>query len=90
MVTINLFLVLCLLLFNSMGLPSKKRTPRSKRDRNSHAALKTVSAAKCESCGTPTLPHRACRACGSYKGRKVVNVEKRVARRMKRVKKASA
>ncbi len=72
-----------------MGLPSKKRTPRSKRDRRSHDALKTVRSVKCESCGTATLPHRACRACGMYKGRKVVNQEKRVTRRIKRVKKLS-
>lgn len=72
-----------------MGLPSKKRTPRSKRDRNSHAALKTVRASKCESCGTLTTPHVACRACGMYKGRKVANTEKRIERRVKRVKKLS-
>lgn len=72
-----------------MGLPSKKRTPRSKRDRNSHAALKTVQAKKCEACGTLTVPHQACRACGNYKGRKVVNTEKRVARSMKRAKRTS-
>lgn len=84
-----MFLVLCLLLIVCMGLPSKKRTPRSKRERNAHAALKTVQAKKCEACGTLTLPHQACRACGSYKGRKVVNTEKRVERRMKRLKKVS-
>lgn len=72
-----------------MGLPSKKRTPRSKRDRNSHAALKSVNTIKCEACGTQTLPHRACMACGSYKGRKAVNTEKRVERRTKRVKRLS-
>lgn len=77
------------LIIPCMGLPSKKRTPRSKRDRNSHAALKPIATAKCKECGAQTLPHRACKACGSYKGRKAVNTEKRVERRIKRVKRIS-
>lgn len=77
------------LIFYCMGLPSKKRTPRSKRDRRSHFALEGVNTIKCEACGAQTLPHRACIACGSYKGRKAANMEKRVERRLKRVKKVS-
>lgn len=63
-----------------MGLPSKKRTPRSKRDRASHFALKTIGTTKCDFCGAHILPHRACAKCGTYRGRKAVNVEKRALR----------
>lgn len=69
-----------------MGLPSKKRTPRSKRERNANISLKKVATAKCEKCKSPTLSHRACPSCGEYRGKKVVNVEKRADRRLKKLK----
>lgn len=72
-----------------MGLPSKKRTPRSKRERNAHSALKTVSTSNCEKCASPKLSHRACPGCGEYRGKKVVNVEKRADRRIKKMKSLS-
>ncbi len=28
-----------------------------------------------KACGQPMLPHRACPACGQYKGKQVINVE---------------
>ncbi|MBT4120956.1 MAG: 50S ribosomal protein L32 [Candidatus Magasanikbacteria bacterium] len=63
-----------------MGLPSQKRTNTSKRQRASHFALKKTTTTKCEKCSAKTLPHRACTKCGTYKGRKVVDVTKRVLR----------
>jgi len=63
-----------------MGVPSKRRTNRSKRDRASHFALKSTTVTKCPECSTYTLPHHACRKCGTYRGRKAVNVEKRALR----------
>jgi large subunit ribosomal protein L32 len=63
-----------------MGLPSKRRTNRSKRDRASHFALTAVTVSKCSECGAITLPHRACKKCGTYRGRKAINVEKRKSR----------
>lgn len=63
-----------------MGLPSKKRTPRSKHDRASHFALKPKATAKCAKCGANTKPHTACAKCGDYKGKQVINVDKRTAR----------
>jgi len=69
-----------------MGLPSKQRTSRSKRERASHFALKATTLGKCEKCGTSMLPHRACPKCGYYRGRQVLNVEKRAARLARRKK----
>jgi len=63
-----------------MGLPSQKRTNTSKRQRASHFALKTTTTTKCEKCGAQIMPHKACPKCGTYKGRKVVDVNKRVLR----------
>jgi len=63
-----------------MGLPAKKRTPRSRDERRSHHALKKITTKTCEKCSAPVLSHRACAKCGTYKGKQVVNVEKRIKR----------
>lgn len=63
-----------------MGLPSKQRTSRSRDERRSHHALKPQGTTMCEKCNKAILPHRACPHCGTYKGKQVVNKEKRVAR----------
>jgi len=65
---------------NYMGLPAKRRTTTSKKQRASHFALKKTALATCEKCGAKTAPHKACIKCGAYKGKSVVNVAKRTAR----------
>lgn len=57
-----------------MGLPSKRRTKTSKKERASHFALKQQQLVKCGKCGQPVLPHRACAKCGNYKGQEVIKV----------------
>jgi large subunit ribosomal protein L32 len=39
--------------------------------RSQHDKVTPVQLISCENCGEATLPHRACAACGYYKGRKV-------------------
>jgi large subunit ribosomal protein L32 len=39
--------------------------------RANHDKVTPVQLAACENCGEATLQHRACGACGHYKGRKV-------------------
>lgn len=58
-----------------MGLPSKRRTKRSRLERASHFAIKPTSLAKCTKCGKPVLPHKACAYCGTYKGRQVLTLK---------------
>ena len=55
-----------------MAVPKRKTTP-PKRDmrRQQHDKVEPVQLAACANCGEATLPHRACSACGHYKGRKV-------------------
>lgn len=60
-----------------MGVP-KKRTSSMRRDRRRAANnnLRTpVQVILCPKCKEPVLPHRACAACGHYKGREVLKVE---------------
>ncbi len=57
-----------------MALP-KKRTSRSRRGmRRSHDQVAVPNVILCK-CGEPTLPHRICPSCGTYKGRQVLTTE---------------
>jgi large subunit ribosomal protein L32 len=60
-----------------VGVP-KKRMSSTRRDRRRAANnnLRTpVQVILCPKCKEPVLPHRACAACGTYKGREVLKVE---------------
>lgn len=57
-----------------MALP-KRRLSRSRRDkRRLQIHLQSPSWTRCPQCGATVLTHRACSACGSYRGRTVLNV----------------
>ena len=63
-----------------MGLPAKRRTTTSKKQRASHFALKKSALGTCEKCSAKITPHQACKKCGTYKGKSAVDVAKRTAR----------
>ncbi len=71
-----------------MPHPKTKTSKPRQRSRRSHHALKPVKVILDEE-GNPHLPHHASPVSGKYKGKQVVDVLKRTARRIKRVKKAS-
>jgi len=59
-------------------------------NRRSHHALVAQKLAVCE-CGAPRVSHRACAACGRYRGRIVVDfAAKASAKAAKRTKKEAA
>jgi len=58
-----------------MSVPKKRRTPSSKGNRRSHHALDKIKVNKCPKCGEPIQPHRACSACGAYKGREAIKIK---------------
>ncbi|MDH4282914.1 MAG: 50S ribosomal protein L32 [Myxococcales bacterium] len=55
-----------------MAVP-KRRTSSMKRDqrRAQHDKITAPNVIECPNCGDVMLPHRACPACGFYKGRQV-------------------
>lgn len=59
-----------------MAVPKRKKTP-PKRDmrRANHDKVTPVEVVACPNCGEAVRPHRACGACGHYKGRKAVAVK---------------
>lgn len=67
-----------------MGLPGHRRTSSHKRRRAAHFALAKAASAECPKCKQPVLPHRACRNCGYYRGRAVVDTARATARLVKR------
>ena len=46
--------------------------------RRSHHALKGQQLSVCPKCTSPKLGHTLCMVCGTYKGREVVNVMKKL------------
>lgn len=66
-----------------MGLPAKRRTRSSKRERASHFALSTLQLTRCGHCQRLILPHRVCAHCGWYRGREVLHLETKLEKRRK-------
>jgi large subunit ribosomal protein L32 len=57
-----------------MAVPRKKTSKSRKGMRRSHDHVAVPTIVYCE-CGEPSLPHRACPSCGTYKGRQVLRQE---------------
>lgn len=70
-----------------MGLPSKRRTKQSKRERAAHFALKPVSLVACSKCKRKIRPHQVCPFCGYYRGKDVLKLEAHTDRKRKKAKK---
>ena len=69
-----------------MAVP-KKRTTSSKRNmRRSHHAKSAVILQACPKCKTPVARHVACANCGTYKGREVIDVMKKLDKKEKKAK----
>lgn len=58
-----------------MAVPFRKVSKTRKRMRRSHNALTADAMTKCPNCGAVVKPHRVCRECGFYRGKKVLNKE---------------
>ncbi|MBI5079326.1 50S ribosomal protein L32 [Candidatus Wolfebacteria bacterium] len=51
------------------GVPVKHHTSSKVGRRRSHLALKPAKICVCQNCRYPSLPHKYCANCGSYKGK---------------------
>jgi large subunit ribosomal protein L32 len=58
-----------------MAVPKKKMSRSRTRQRKAVWKVTRPTAVACDQCGKPKLPHRACRECGTYKGREVVKAD---------------
>lgn len=55
-----------------MAVPKRRQSHSRKNKRRSHHALKAEGLTVCKNCKEPKLPHRICKSCGYYNGRKVI------------------
>lgn len=58
-----------------MPNPKRRHSRARTGKRRAHDRLAVKSDSVCPQCGASVLPHRACRACGYYKGRQVIEVD---------------
>jgi len=65
----------------------RMRHTRSQRgNTRSHHAIKAPVLTLCKECGSPKSPHTVCQVCGKYKGRQVLDVHGKIAKKEKRAK----
>jgi len=64
-----------------MPVPRQRHTKSKRNRQRSHQALKSLGVAKCLKCGQPILPHQACKNCGTYKNREIIDVMKKLTKR---------
>ena len=58
-----------------MAVPKRKTSRAQRRKRKAANRYEGVQATYCTNCSAPVMPHRACKACGFYNGKQVLNVE---------------
>ena len=58
-----------------MAVPKSKISKSKRGMRRAHDALKASAFVECANCGELMRPHHVCEACGTYRGREVVEVE---------------
>ncbi|MDP3799821.1 MAG: 50S ribosomal protein L32 [bacterium] len=64
-----------------MGVPRHRRTKSKQGKRRSHLALKKKALSSCSKCGARVLPHVVCTSCGSYKGKMIIDMVAKAAKR---------
>ncbi|CAM9110243.1 MAG: 50S ribosomal protein L32 [Mycoplasmatales bacterium] len=53
-------------------VPKRKTSKQRKRTRRAHDALTPQNLVACKNCGEKIQQHRACKFCGFYKDRQVI------------------
>ncbi|MBU2595229.1 50S ribosomal protein L32 [Patescibacteria group bacterium] len=69
-----------------MPEPKKRKTHHKTRIRRSKKIKKADRLIKCLKCDTLVKPHHVCRVCGTYKGTKYLDIEKRERKKKEREK----
>ena len=67
-----------------MAVPKKKTSHRRTRQRRTHHGLSVPTLVACAKCGEKNLPHRACANCGFYGGKKVLDTQSKLAKKLKK------
>ncbi|MCK9345376.1 MAG: 50S ribosomal protein L32 [Candidatus Pacebacteria bacterium] len=57
-----------------MALPKKRHSKTRGKKRRTHWKLSKVNLSPCPQCKQPRLAHHACKVCGYYNGKSVVEI----------------
>ena len=71
-----------------MAVPKKRKTSAQAGQKRSHDALKNIQLAKCPKCGEAVRQLNACQVCGYYGDKKVLDVESKLDKKLKKEEKA--
>jgi len=55
-----------------MAVPKQKQARARTRKRRANHKISAPSLNACPQCHAPRLPHRVCKACGTYAGREII------------------
>jgi len=69
-----------------MSVPKRRKTKSTRNQRRSNIFIKIPNLILCKKCNQPSLPHIACKNCGSYKNKEVINVFKKLTKKEKKQK----
>ena len=58
-----------------MAVPKRKVSKAKRNSRRANWKLTAPNLVACPKCSELTMPHRVCRACGTYKNKVVLEVE---------------
>ncbi len=59
-----------------MSICPKNKSSKGRRDkRRANWKMSAPNLVKCSKCGALMMPHRVCKACGSYNKKEIVKVE---------------
>ena len=59
-----------------MSICPKNKSSKARRDkRRANWKMSAPNLVKCSKCGALMMPHRVCKACGSYNKKEIVKVE---------------
>jgi large subunit ribosomal protein L32 len=61
-----------------MPVPKRRTAKASRNQRRSHHFRVRMGLATCAKCGSPVPAHVACPVCGTYKGREIMDVMKKM------------
>lgn len=69
-----------------MATPKRRHTASRRDKRRMHYFIKPTSLVACKKCGEKIPSHTACPNCGTYKGKQVIDVFKKLDKKEKKEK----
>ncbi len=69
-----------------MAVPKKRHTKSRRNKRRGNIFLQKPTIATCSKCGKDFISHKVCFNCGTYKGRQVIDVFKKMSKKEKKEK----